>query len=99
MKINEILEIIGHRVVESAPWHKEFPVSGGDYVNAVDDPIAKDSKDYHDKSIRDYAIARFAAFRLAGGNGPINVKADKDEWDGSRVHKNEHRKNPIIWLP
>ena len=86
MKINETPEMIEHRVVDSAPWHKEFPVSGGDYVNAVDDPIAKD---YHDKSIRDYAIARFAAIYLAGGKGLINDKADRDEWGGSRVHKNE----------
>ena len=95
VKINDTPEIIERRVVDFAPWHKEFPVSGGDYLNAVDDPI---TKGYPDKSIRDYATARFAAIYLAGGKGLINGMADKDERDGSRVHKNGNRKNPISWL-
>ena len=64
--------------------------------NLVDDPVTKENRD---KSIRAYAIARFAAIQLACGKECVSAKADTDEWDGSGVYKNPNRKNPIIWLP
>ena len=51
--IDEIAEIVEYGVSESAPWHKEFPLSKGDYNNVVDDPV---TKEYRDKSLRDYAL-------------------------------------------
>ena len=94
-KINEIAEITEFGVTDSAPWHKEFPRSKGDYNKIVVDPV---SKDYSDKSLRDYAIARFAAIQLANGKGLINDNDDKSEWEGSDIQKNDNRRNPIIWL-
>ena len=41
IKIDEIIEIVEYSVAESAPWHKQFPLSVGDYNNVVDDPITK----------------------------------------------------------
>ena len=35
VKIDEIIEIVEYGVAESAPWHKQYPLSGGDYNNAV----------------------------------------------------------------
>ena len=58
IKIDEIVEIVEYGVSDSAPWHKEFPPSKGDYDKVVDDPV---DKSYRDRSLRDYAIARFAA--------------------------------------
>ena len=63
-KINEIAEITEYGVTDFAPWHKEFPRSKGDYSRVVVDPV---DKDYSEKSLRDYAIARFAAIQLADG--------------------------------
>ena len=80
---------------ESAQWHKEFPLSKGNYNNVVDDPV---NKGYRDRSLRDYAIARFAAIQLACGKGLISDADDKCEWEGSPIQKNDNRKNPIIWL-
>ena len=94
--IDEIVEIVGYGVAGFAPWHKQFPLSGGDYNNVVDDPIAQD---YHDKSIRAYATARFAAIQFACGKVPLSDRDDNGEWEGSQVHENENRNNPIIWLP
>ena len=37
--VDEIVEIVACGVSESAPWHKEFPPSDGDYNNVVDDPV------------------------------------------------------------
>ena len=50
---------------------------------------------YRDRSLRDYATARFAAIRLACGKGLISEADDKHEWEGSPVQKNDNRKNPI----
>ena len=97
--VDKTFEIVELGVAESAPWHKEFPLSGGDYNNVVDDPI---TKEYQDKSLRAYAVARFAAIQPACGKGLLSDEDDTDEWEGSQVHKNENRnklKNPIIWLP
>ena len=94
-KINEIAEITEFGVTDSAPWHKEFPRSKGDYKRVVVDPV---SKDYSEKSLRDYAIARFAAIQLANGKGLINDNDDKSEWEGSDIQQNDNRRNPIIWL-
>ena len=93
--IDDIVEIVEHCVAESVQWHKKFPPSRGDYDNVVGDPIAED---YKKISVRAYATARFSAIQLAKGRGLISDKADTDEWDGSEVHPNENRKNPIIWL-
>ena len=93
--IDEIVEITEYGVTDSAPWHKEFPQSKGDYNKVVDDPV---DKDYRDKSLRDYAIARFAAIQLACGKGLISDADDKSEWEGSPIQQNDNRKNPIIWL-
>ena len=82
--IDEIVEITGYGVTDSAPWHKEFPRSKGDYNKVVVDPV---SKDYSDKSLRDYAIARFAAIQLANGKGLINDNDDKSEWEGSDIQQ------------
>ena len=87
--------IVEFGVAESAPWHKEFPLSKGDYNNVVDNPV---NREYRDKSLRDYAIARFAAIQLACGKGLIGNADDTDEREGSPIQKNENRKNPIIWL-
>ena len=92
--VDEIVETVEFGVAESTPWHKEFPQSKGDYNNVVD-PV---NKEYRDKSLRDYAIARFAAIQLACGKGLISVAEDTDEWEGSPIQKNHNRKNPIIWL-
>ena len=67
----------------------------GDYNNVVDDPVNKESRD---KSLRGYAIARFAAIQLACGKGLFSDADDTDEWEGSTIQKNDNRKNPIIWL-
>ena len=67
--VDEIVEIVEFGVAESAPWHKGFPKSKGNKNNVVDDPV---NKEYHDKSLRDYAIARFAAIQLACGKGLIS---------------------------
>ena len=80
---------------ESAQWHKEFPLSKGNYNNVVDDPV---NKGYRDRSLRDYAIARFAAIQLACGKGLISDADDKNEREGSPIQKNDNRKNPTIWL-
>ena len=93
--INEIVEITEYGVTDSAHWHKEFPQSKGDYNKVVNDPV---DKDYRDKSLRDYAIARFAAIQLACGKGLISDADDKSEWEGSPIQQNDNRKNPIIWL-
>ena len=93
--IDDIVEIVEHCVAESAQWHKKFPPSRGDYDNVVGDPI---TEDYKQISVLAYATARFSAIQLAKGRGLISDKADTDEWDGSEVHPNENRKNPIIWL-
>ena len=93
--IDEIVEIVEHGVSDSAPWHKEFPPSKGDYNNVVDDPV---DKGYRDRSLRNYAIARFAAIQLACGKGLTSDADDKNEWEGSPIQKNDNRKNPIIWL-
>ena len=63
--------------------------------NVVDDPV---NKGYRDRSLRDYAVARFAATQLACGKGLISDADDKYEWEGSPIQKNDNRKNPIIWL-
>ena len=47
--VDEIAEIVEYVVSEFAPWHKEFPLSKGDYNNVVDDPV---NKEYIDKSLR-----------------------------------------------
>ena len=94
-KINEIAEITEFGVTDSAPWHMEFPRSKGDYKRVVVNPV---SKDYSEKSLRDYAIARFAAIQLANGKGLINDNDDKSEWEGSDIQQNDNRRNPIIWL-
>ena len=94
-KIDEIVEIVEYGVSDSAPWHKEFPQSKGDCNKVVDDPV---DRSYRDKSLRDYAIARFAAIQLACGKGLISDADGKCEWEGSPVQKNDNRKNPIIWL-
>ena len=94
-KINEISQITEFGVTDSAPWHKEFPRSKGDCSKVVSDPV---DKDYHDKSLRDYAIARFAAIQLASGKGLISDTDDKSEWEGSPTQQNDNRKNPIMWL-
>ena len=60
--IDEIAEIVEHRVADSARWHRKFPPSRGDYDNVVDDPV---TKEHRDKSVRAYATARFAAMQLA----------------------------------
>ena len=93
--VDEIVEIVEFGVAESAPWHKEFPLSGGDYNNVVGEPV---DKEYLDKSLRAYAVARFAAIQLACGKGLISGVDGTDEWEGSQIHKNENRKNPIVGL-
>ena len=93
--INEIVEITEYGVTDSAPWHKEFPQSKGDYNRIVVDPV---DRDYSEKSLRDYAIARFAAIQLADGKGLISDNDDKSEWEGSAIKQNDNRRNPIIWL-
>ena len=80
--IDEVPGIVEYGVSESAPWHKEFPSSKGDYNNVVVDPV---TGVYHDKSLRDCAIARFAAIQLAWGKGFINDADDTDEWEGSPI--------------
>ena len=82
-------------VSDSAPWQKEFPPSKGHYNKVVDDPV---DKGYRDRSLRNYAIAPFAAIQLACGKGLISDADDKCEWEGSPIQKNDNRKNPIIWL-
>ena len=62
--VDEIVEIVEFGVAGSAPRHKELPLSRGGYNNVVDDPV---NKEYQDKSLRAYAIARFAAIQLACG--------------------------------
>ena len=93
--IDRSRKIVEHGVSDSAPWHKEFPLSKGDYNNVVGGPA---TKEYRDKSLRDYAIARFAAIQLAWGKGLISDADDTDEWEGSPIQKNDNRKNPIIWF-
>ena len=93
--VDEIVGTVEFGVAESAPWHKEFPQSKGDYNNVVDDPV---NRGYRDKSLRDYAIARFAAIQLACGKGLISDAEGTDEWGGSPIQKNGNRKKPIIWL-
>ena len=93
--VDEIVAIVEFGVAESAPRHKELPLSRGDYNNVVDEPV---NKEYQDKSLRAYAVARFAAIQLACGKGLFSDVDDTDEWEGSQIHKNENRKNPIIWL-
>ena len=93
--VDEIVETVEFGVAEFAPWHKEFPQSKGDYNNVVDDPV---NKGYRDKSLRDYAIARFAAIQRACGKGLISDADDTDEWEGSPIQNNDNRKNPIIWF-
>ena len=29
--IDKIIEVVEYSVADSAPWHKQFPLSGGDY--------------------------------------------------------------------
>ena len=94
--IDEIAEIVEHRVADSARWHRKLPPSSGDYDNIVDDPV---TKEHRDKSVRAYATARFAATQLAYGKRRVNDKADTDEWEGSRVHKNEIGRTPSFGFP
>ena len=93
--IDEIAKIVEYGVSESAPWHKEFPPSEGDCNNVVVDPV---DKGYRNRSLRNYAIALFAAIQLACGKGLISDADDKYAWEGSPIQKNDNRKSPIIWL-
>ena len=77
-------------------WRVDFPQSYGSNRQGSQSPL---TKPYRQKSLYAYAVGRLKAINPANGEGRVDDEEGPGGWDGAKVHKNENRQQPMLWVP
>ena len=93
LRIDDNPNVVKYEVIDATAWSRNFPVSKG-RSKSVQDPL---TTIYKKRSLQAYAVGRLKAIQLANGEGRLSEEKQPGGWDGAEVHKNESRKQPMLW--